>query len=413
MDAEPVGIVVRSSMSMKELVQDAGVAGRTRARPGPWALSERPRRRVPAARRERPPGRRPRTEPGPGRPAGRRRRRRRRRPRPGRPERRARVPRPACGAPACGPARGRRRPTARGRSGGASAPPAARRSRSRPDELAEFLELGHDDLALDPELLGELVDPDLCHVSPVSVRASGQARTVYCWGVLMAGCSSGAHQRLDPLPARTVLVRAGSCARAGRPAWPGGVGREERAEAVVSSGPLRRKARANARRRSARSRQPGRGAGDAPDRRARGADRGRRTSRPPTWAATTRSRTDRAARSGNPRMCGSARGASARSLGLAGVRPASHILTGTRLTLCRGRRSARGVGGRGVLGRRSPAGAGCWTGGRLPGAGRRGNRARPGGCRADDVRADVDAPPVSWAASRAFCPSLPIASDSW
>ena len=33
--------------------------------------------------------------------------------------------------------------------------------RCRPDELTHLLELGHDDLALDTELLGELVDPDL------------------------------------------------------------------------------------------------------------------------------------------------------------------------------------------------------------------------------------------------------------
>ncbi len=36
----------------------------------------------------------------------------------------------------------------------------------RTDELTHFLELGHDGLALDSELLGELVDPDLRHSSP-------------------------------------------------------------------------------------------------------------------------------------------------------------------------------------------------------------------------------------------------------
>jgi hypothetical protein len=36
----------------------------------------------------------------------------------------------------------------------------------RTDEFPQFLELGHDDLALDAELLGEFVDPDLGHCSP-------------------------------------------------------------------------------------------------------------------------------------------------------------------------------------------------------------------------------------------------------
>lgn len=37
----------------------------------------------------------------------------------------------------------------------------------RPDELAHLLELGHHDLALYTELLGELVDPDLRHCTPL------------------------------------------------------------------------------------------------------------------------------------------------------------------------------------------------------------------------------------------------------
>ena len=45
------------------------------------------------------------------------------------------------------------------------------RRRRRSDELPKFLELGHHDLALDTELFGELVDPDLCHNSPVLARA--------------------------------------------------------------------------------------------------------------------------------------------------------------------------------------------------------------------------------------------------
>src|SRR5690606_2645035 len=36
----------------------------------------------------------------------------------------------------------------------------------RPDELAHLVELGHDDLALDTEFLGELVYPDLRHCTP-------------------------------------------------------------------------------------------------------------------------------------------------------------------------------------------------------------------------------------------------------
>jgi len=40
------------------------------------------------------------------------------------------------------------------------------RRRRRTHELAHLLELGHDDLALYTELLGELVDPDLRHCTP-------------------------------------------------------------------------------------------------------------------------------------------------------------------------------------------------------------------------------------------------------
>ena len=43
----------------------------------------------------------------------------------------------------------------------------------RTDELTHFLELGHDGLALDSELLGELVDPDLRHSSPDLGPVSG------------------------------------------------------------------------------------------------------------------------------------------------------------------------------------------------------------------------------------------------
>ena len=66
------------------------------------------------------------------------------------------------------------------------------------DELAHFLELGHDDLALDTELFGKLVDPDLCHVAPVSLWWSGPSRRSGGRGPVSArGCSLlGAHRVL-------------------------------------------------------------------------------------------------------------------------------------------------------------------------------------------------------------------------
>jgi hypothetical protein len=72
------------------------------------------------------------------------------------------------------------------------------------------LELGHHNLALNSELLGELVDPDLGHISPVSVRPDRTDRR-YSWGALIAARSSlRAHRVLliavDPLPALTVLA---------------------------------------------------------------------------------------------------------------------------------------------------------------------------------------------------------------
>jgi hypothetical protein len=61
--------------------------------------------------------------------------------------------------------------------------------RRRPDELTELLELGHHDLALDSELFRELVDPDLGHISPVSVRPDRTDRR-YDLGALIAARSS-------------------------------------------------------------------------------------------------------------------------------------------------------------------------------------------------------------------------------
>ena len=77
--------------------------------------------------------------------------------------------------------------------------------RGRADELTEFVQLGHDDLALDPELLGELVDPDLSHISPVSVRA-GSWRPGVGPSLLHGGTHRcrliGCSWRLDSLPDR-------------------------------------------------------------------------------------------------------------------------------------------------------------------------------------------------------------------
>ena len=127
--------------------------------------------------------------------------------------------------------------------------------RRRPHELPELLELGHHDLALDSELLRELVDPDLCHVSPVSVRAQRQARTV----VTGVGRSSlGAHRVLISVrPAFRLDGSGGLTARASGPGIGAPRGGDVLPHGRRSSGPLRRKARANARRRSARSRQAG------------------------------------------------------------------------------------------------------------------------------------------------------------
>src|SRR6202023_1906192 len=77
----------------------------------------------------------------------------------------------------------------------------------RPHELAHFLELVHHGLALDPELLREFVNPDLRHYAPSrpslgpfyrtparAERAPGGPQPM----VIIAACSSSAHQLLDP-----------------------------------------------------------------------------------------------------------------------------------------------------------------------------------------------------------------------
>ncbi|EKX67057.1 hypothetical protein STRIP9103_07215 [Streptomyces ipomoeae 91-03] len=63
------------------------------------------------------------------------------------------------------------------------------------------MELGHDDLALNPELLGEFVYPDLSHFAPL--RSGLPPDRCYFMGVLIA-CSSSAHRNLDLLPTRGV-----------------------------------------------------------------------------------------------------------------------------------------------------------------------------------------------------------------
>ena len=86
----------------------------------------------------------------------------------------------------------------------------------RPYELAHFLELVHYGLALDPELLREFVNPDLRHYAPSrpvpwtpyrtparAERAPGGPQPM----VIIAACSSSAHQLLDLLSDRCSFLR--------------------------------------------------------------------------------------------------------------------------------------------------------------------------------------------------------------
>ncbi|AJC55654.1 putative translation initiation factor IF-2 [Streptomyces sp. 769] len=66
------------------------------------------------------------------------------------------------------------------------------------------MELGHDDLALNTELLGEFVNPDLSHFAPSRSGCPPDRR--YFMGVLIA-YSSSAHRNLDLLPTREVPDR--------------------------------------------------------------------------------------------------------------------------------------------------------------------------------------------------------------
>lgn len=128
----------------------------------------------------------------------------------------------------------------------------------RSDEFTEFLELGHDGLALNPELLGEFVYPDLSHFAPF--RSGLRPDRRYFMGVLIA-CSSSAHRNLDLLP-----TRGGYQSRTVVPcdASYGVACSTYRRNAAVSSAPGARSALTNARRRTARSRQTRAGCTYAP-----------------------------------------------------------------------------------------------------------------------------------------------------
>jgi hypothetical protein len=79
-----------------------------------------------------------------------------------------------------------------------------------PDKLTHFLELGHHGLALDAELLSELVYPDLRHCAPSTrpgntgpASRRGRACSVRRQFVLfIAACSSSAHRKFSLLSSR-------------------------------------------------------------------------------------------------------------------------------------------------------------------------------------------------------------------
>jgi hypothetical protein len=71
------------------------------------------------------------------------------------------------------------------------------------------LELGHDDLALDPHLLGEFIDPDLGHFTPVSVRVFSARPSdllhgrAHCWALIE--CSSRFSTRFHCFDNRSII----------------------------------------------------------------------------------------------------------------------------------------------------------------------------------------------------------------
>jgi len=155
----------------------------------------------------------------------------------------------------------------------------------RSHELAHFLELGHDGLALYAELLSELVYPDLRHCAP-STR-SGLAGPVSRSGqrVLRPASASAVHRRMligrssqsqPAFPGRVATaVRPHSASSPGSRCQPppsvrrcpGAAGRacpRYSTTAPVPNVPDRRSARANARRRCAFSKHPWLGCRYAP-----------------------------------------------------------------------------------------------------------------------------------------------------
>ncbi len=220
----------------------------------------------------------------------------------------------------------------------------------------------------------------------------------YFTGVLIA-YSSSAHRNLDLLPTREVPDRAdlprGSsyCS-----VWP-----TMCRSSPVSSGPSVRKARGNARRRTASSRQAGVGCTYAP--RPGSVPRRSGTQRSPVSA--TRSKPSRAERCRHPTHVRSGQGR-------AHVRPDT-IDSTSPYPPCSGRGRSRCSGARGAPVITTPPGTTAHRPAAFPVAVRPG---RPGQSPAASGSGSVSErmsmrQPVSRAASRAFCPSLPMANDSW
>jgi hypothetical protein len=250
-------------------------------------------------------------------------------------------------------------------------------------------------------------------------------------GVLIAACSSSAHRCLDLLPTR---LGTASSVPAGRlePVWsrtaPAACSSTYRRNALVSSGPGRRKARGNTRRRSARSKQPGSGCRDAP--RPGSRPRGSGTHRPST--TTIRSRSLLAARTRQPTQvrCGHTRPFARPDTGQSN--PISGSTSNGNPSPTRSPAVAVAVGNT-PLGpdisasrqrghhRRRPGGTGtapAWHrdrdghAGPQPAAGSSPAAPAAAGAGAVSGRMSIRQP-VSLAARRAFWPSLPIASESW
>ena len=258
----------------------------------------------------------------------------------------------------------------------------------RADELALLFRWASSGLALDAELFGERVYTDLSHVSPVPGPCrTGRPDRRYCWGMLIAEFSSGAHQRQTRF--RFHWVGRFLSTVAARGSWPGP--RRSRRPLPDPAAALVRSARPNARRRRAWSRQSPVGCSHAPrpGRRCRGSGTSRdcpglvrlrdhsQECRPAIRPATSHTRPGRL-----PARCGGRAGAAGRS-------PVRSVPTSLP-------RPAYGVRHRRL---RTALG-------RLEAPARRARRAAVSG------RMSMRQP-VSLAARRAFCPSLPMARESW